>query len=179
MRGRCERSRRAAFPPRRASRIVAYRTSDRLLELPADKFEEYLREEGFERISALRAKRGESAKPSRELFSRCAKALVAAGAGSTGDRALGLTLELLPEKNPALSPGEALPIRLLYEGKPLSGALVVAVPTRTPAKVSARTDAKGNVACRFPRTGSGSSRPCMRSRRRRSPAPTGRAFGLR
>ena len=45
-------------------------------------------------LNKLRAARGESQKPSREIFYRCAKALLqAGGSGSEGfDRALGLTL---------------------------------------------------------------------------------------
>jgi uncharacterized GH25 family protein len=140
--------------------IVAYRTNDKLLELSAEKFEEYLKLEGLESVSALRAKRGETDKPSRENFSRCAKALVAAGDGKTpkgsdSDKPLGLTLELVAGKNPyALALGEPLPVRLLYLGKPLPGALVVAVPKQDPAhKLSARSDAKGAVSFRLDRPG--------------------------
>ena len=136
--------------------LIGYRSRNSFLFLEADKFEEHLRGEGLESILELRAKRGESAKPSRELFSRCAKALISSGDGSTGyDRNLGLTLELLPEKNPyALAAGGELPIRLLYEQKPLSGALVVAMPFDAPAeKISRRTDAKGRVRLRLPSSG--------------------------
>ena len=136
--------------------VIGYRSRDSFLSQEADKFEEYLREEGLERILELRAKRGESAKPSREVFSRCAKALVSSGDGATGyDRNLGLTLELLPEKNPyGLAAGGELPVRLLYEQKPLSGALVVALPYDGPAaKISQRTDRNGRVRLRLPSNG--------------------------
>lgn len=137
--------------------VIGYRSRNAPLWLEADKFEEYLREEGLERILELRARRGESAKPAREVFSRCAKALVSSGGGSAGyDRSLGLTLELLPEKNPYLlgAAGGELPIRLLYEQKPLSGALVVAMPYDAPdAKLSQRTDRNGRVRLRLPAGG--------------------------
>ena len=136
--------------------VIGYRSRDSFLSQEADKFEEYLREEGLERVLQLRARRGESEKPSREAFSRCAKALLSSGDGSTGyDRNLGLTLELLPEKNPyLLAAGAELPVRLLYEQKPLSGALVVALPYDSPdAKVSQRTDRKGRVRLRLPSSG--------------------------
>jgi uncharacterized GH25 family protein len=140
--------------------IVAYRTNNKLLELTGEKFEEYLRLEGLESVSALRARRGETDKPTREHFSRCAKALVAVGDGKGGaaavaDKPLGLTLELIAGKSPyALAPGEALPIKLLYLGKPLAGALVVAIPKQNPAhKLSARSDAKGGVSFRLDRPG--------------------------
>lgn len=107
------------------------------VEQTGPKFDSYLEEEGLERIRALR-KAGEG--PVKEIYSRCAKSLLRVGEGSAGyDRELGLELELVPEKNPyALKPGEALPVRLLYKGKPLDGALVVGLASPGD-KVSART----------------------------------------
>jgi uncharacterized GH25 family protein len=137
--------------------VLGYRSSNTPLSLEAAKFEEYLREEGLESVIAARARRGESQKPSREVFSRCAKALLSAGGGGKSgyDRNLGFTLELIPERNPyALKTGEELPVRLLYEGKPLEGALVAALPYSTPEeKVSRRTDRNGRVRLRLPREG--------------------------
>jgi uncharacterized GH25 family protein len=133
---------------------LAYRSSNSAVSLEPQKFEDYLREEGLERIVAERARRGDSQKPSRELFSRCAKALLYAGPlGPAGeDRELGLTLELRAEKNPyGLRAGSELPVRLLYEGKPLAGALVTAVPYgRAQDKLSQRTDRKGRVHLHLP-----------------------------
>ena len=72
-----------------------------------------------------------------------------------GDSTLGFTLELLAQKNPyALHPGEELPIRLTYEGRPLTNALVVAMNRANPmAKLTARTDAKGRVTFRLTQDG--------------------------
>ena len=130
--------------------IVGYRSKVSTVELEAAKFEQYLKEEGLESIVAERARRGESLKSSREIYSRSAKALLAAGgAGRFGhDRVVGLTLELVPEKNPyALRAGGSLPVRLEYDGKPLAGALVVALNRAAPERpLSARTDAGGRLA---------------------------------
>jgi hypothetical protein len=136
--------------------VAAFRSNNARLDLPAEKFEEYLREEGLERVSALRARRGESGKPSREHYARCAKALLLAGEKISGqDRLLGLPLELLAEENPyAVSPGQTISFRLLHQGKPLEGALVVALPRESPAaRLDARTDAKGRVLFRLPEKG--------------------------
>jgi uncharacterized GH25 family protein len=137
--------------------LIAYRSRESSVSLEAPKFEEYLKEEGLEAVIAARAKRGESQKPSRELFSRSAKSLVAAGGeGASGyDRVLGLTLELVPEKNPyAMTGDESLPVRLLFEGKALPGARVVALSYDDPdTKISARTDAGGRVVLRLPKAG--------------------------
>jgi uncharacterized GH25 family protein len=139
--------------------IAGYRSSPSSLELPADKFEAYLKDEGLEKIIAIRARRGESEKPSKEIYSRCAKALLdAGGAGNAGfDRALGLRLELVPETSPKKLPanaGGSVPVRLLFEGKPLAEALVVAINRDDPDKrLSARTDKAGRVVLALPRGG--------------------------
>jgi uncharacterized protein DUF4198 len=137
--------------------LLVYRSLESQVSLEAAKFEEYLKEEGLEAISAARAKRGDSGKPSRELFSRSAKSLLqAGGSGTTGfDRVVGLTLELVPEKNPyAMMGAGELPVRLLYAGRPLAGALVAALPYDAPErKVSARSDAAGRVKLTLPTGG--------------------------
>jgi hypothetical protein len=137
--------------------VMGYRSGNSFVALEAPKFEDYLREEGLERVVEERARRGDSQKGSRELFSRCAKALLFAGAGRPAgdDRDLGLTLELHAEKNPyGLRAGDELPVRLTHEGKPLEGALVSAVPRGHPEeKLSRRTDRDGRVRLRLPRDG--------------------------
>jgi uncharacterized GH25 family protein len=113
--------------------------------------------EGLEAISAQRAKRGQTGEPVKEVYSRCAKSLVAVGggAGAGFDRALGLPLELVPEVNPyTLKGGGELPVRLLYQGKPLAGALVMALQKDRPEpKLTARSDSKGRVKLRLDRPG--------------------------
>lgn len=130
---------------------LVYDSRHASLELPAAKFDRYLGEEGLERIRELRKGAGEG--PVKEIYSRCAKSLLRVGAGSSGyDRPLGLELELVPEKDPySLAPGEALPVRLLYRGEPLDGALVIALASPG-ARVSART-AGGRAALVLDRPG--------------------------
>src|SRR2546423_700953 len=79
--------------------IVGYRSNASSVELPADKFNQYLKDEGLDAIAAVRARRNETGAKGRELFFRCAKSLVLSGTpnGSEGDRALGFTLELVAE----------------------------------------------------------------------------------
>jgi uncharacterized GH25 family protein len=143
---------------------VVYRSHRTRIDLPPDKFDEALRREGLERIMEVRKSRGESLKPSTEVFSRCAKALilvgqpsnVSGGGGSAPfDRPVGMTLELIPEKNPyTLKPGEELPVRLLYQGKPLEGALIIALGLhQTDGKLAARSGKDGRVRLRLPEAG--------------------------
>ena len=64
------------------------------------------------------------------------------------DKPLGFTLELVPRKNPyAITAGNDLPLTLLFRGKPLANALVVAMNRDEPEKaIRVRTDAKGRVS---------------------------------
>ncbi|MGH9465263.1 MAG: DUF4198 domain-containing protein, partial [Thermoanaerobaculia bacterium] len=137
--------------------LVGYRSRRSPLELPADRFEVYLAQEGLEWISALRAAHGESAAPSREVFSRCAKSLLAGGgAGGDGfERRLGWPLEIVPEADPAsLAAAAELPLTLLYLGEPLAGALVRARARADPLRaLTARTDGAGRVTLRLSEPG--------------------------
>jgi Domain of unknown function (DUF4198) len=133
--------------------VVGYLSNASPVELAPEKFNQYLKEEGLDAVAALRARRNEAGAKARELFSRCAKSLVLAGfpSESQGDRTLGFTLELVAERNPyVLRSGEELPVRLIYQNRPLAGALVVAINRLNPSeKVSARTDNFGRVRLRL------------------------------
>ncbi|HSP33867.1 MAG TPA: DUF4198 domain-containing protein [Thermoanaerobaculia bacterium] len=134
--------------------VIGYRSKPYPLELPAAKFEEFLRMEGLESISALRAARGESQKGDRERFYRYAKALIVAGEGKvTGfDRPLGYRYEIVPETNPLAA--NHLVVRALFEGKPLAGALVTAIQQQNPSvRLSARSDRNGRATFDLPGSG--------------------------
>jgi len=143
--------------PSPGAHLVGYRSNNSYVSQEAQKFEEYLKEEGLEQIIRTRAGRGESQKPSREFFARCAKALVVSGSGPRAgfDRVLGFTFEIVPEKDPEAWEAEGdLVFRVLFEGQPLPGALIVALPQRDPSrKLSARSDPGGRVSFRLPHAG--------------------------
>jgi uncharacterized GH25 family protein len=141
-----------------ATAIVGYRSKPYPLELAADKFEEFLRTEELDEVRALRAKRGEQQKPDRERFFRFAKTIVKTGdAPAKNDVAIaqpfGWRYELIPESDPMAN--APLTVRVLFEGKPLANALVVAIQRDDPAatKQKARTDAKGRVTFTLPKGG--------------------------
>jgi uncharacterized GH25 family protein len=137
--------------------VVGYLSNPSPVEMPAGKFNQYLKDEGLESILALRASRGQSAAPAHELFSRCAKALALSGTANRAqtDRELGFTLELVAERNPyAMRPGEDFPVRLTYQKRPMPGTLVVAINRANPAeKQAARTDNEGRVRFHLPEPG--------------------------
>jgi uncharacterized GH25 family protein len=139
--------------------VVGYFSKPSFVEIPAEKFNEYLKEEGLDQIAALRAKRKQLQMDVKEQFSRCAKSLVSA-AGSTGpagggDRALGFPLELIAGKSPyGMVAGDALPVQLLHEKKPIAGVLVVAMNRMHPAEtVKVRTDQNGRATLKLTSTG--------------------------
>ena len=137
--------------------VIAYRSSRSAITLEPEKFEKYLADEGLNGVLETRAARAERAKPGSEVYSRCAKSLIAGdGLGAAGfDRVLGLTLELVAESDPLkLSAGGTFRLRLLYEGRPLPGALVKAIALGDPDNTaSARTAPDGRVSFRLSRKG--------------------------
>jgi uncharacterized GH25 family protein len=132
--------------------VIGYSSNPSAVELTAEKFNQYLKEEGLDAVAALRARRNETGANAREIFSRCAKSLLLSGPANKGqaDRPLGFTLELVAERNPYIATGQDLPFRLTYENRPLAGALVVAMNRVNPSeKLSARTDSDGRVRFRL------------------------------
>ena len=126
--------------------VIAYRSLRSAVLLPAEKFQAYLDLEGLPPVT-----------PGREVFSRCAKTLLAVGGRGdpTFTRPVGLTLELIPEADPyTLAPGARLAVRLLYQGKPLSGALVMALDaTDAQHPQQVRSDLEGLASFALPRAG--------------------------
>ncbi|MEA2338623.1 MAG: hypothetical protein QOE82_2630 [Thermoanaerobaculia bacterium] len=134
---------------------IGYQSNAYPVALEAAKFEDYLRDEGLERIVDQRKKSGQSAAPGRERFFRCAKALLDTPGAPAFDVPLGFTLELVPRTNPyALHAAGDLPLSLTFRGKPIANVLVVAMSKDDPDKaVRAHTDAKGRVTLRLAHPG--------------------------
>lgn len=126
--------------------VLGYRSNHAFVEMPPAKFDDYLREKGLDRILTTRAKAGGADRNLREAYSRYAKALVSAGNAAATDRTLGFRLELIAEPGAGEPANGNRDFRLLFEGRPLVDALVVA--TRRPATAAplrVRTDAAGRV----------------------------------
>jgi len=160
--------------------VLVYTNTPARSEMTAEKFEAYLREEGLDSIVAQRAERGASDKPAREIYRRCAKALldVRDADGRYADPSqhfalalkegsfripAKLPLELVPEADPFQLATEdeklePLPIVLLLDGQPLAGTLVRALrldPGSPPdeQRPSARTGADGRCRLALPGPG--------------------------
>lgn len=126
----------------------------RVLEIKARDFETYLRHEGLDSVLADRERAGERLKPGRERYARYGKTLIRVGDGAadgTATRPLGLRVELVPLTDPTrLKPGDRCRLRLLFDGRPVSGAMVGAIYASANVKpdewpLRERTDAQGEV----------------------------------
>lgn len=113
--------------------VVGYRSNHATNTLPAEKFENYLGEEGLEDIAETRADAGDASKPGVEVYSRCAKSLIRAGHISSqatpdtagAQRTLGFPVELIPIGDPtAAKVGDRVTFRLLQDGQPYAGAKI-------------------------------------------------------
>lgn len=91
-----------------------------------EKFVAYVEKEGLTHALAPSENGAKPKEKLKEGYARYAKTLVQVGGGSTGmDRPVGLKIELIAKKNPsALSADEAMPVQLLYDGKPMAGVTV-------------------------------------------------------
>jgi len=138
----------------RVPAVIAYRSKPSRVELPAAKFEDYLRRYGLERIVAERARRGERSKPGREIFSRCAKAILTGARASLGvTQPSGLRYEIVPGSDPTFG-GAPFRGRVIYERRPAGGMLVEAVYLKQPSiRMATRSDAQGRFSFALPRAG--------------------------
>lgn len=140
--------------------IVAMVSNNSKSDLPAAKFNDYARDEGLTPAIELREKLGLGDRNGREVYSRRTKMLVKVGKSSAVQahvlRPLGLTLEIVPERDPyAVRKGAPLPLRIYYLGKPLVGATVKLTNLDADAKPVARllSDMNGRVVVARPGPG--------------------------
>lgn len=113
--------------PTKGTAVLALAVEPRLVRLKAEDFNAYLKEDGLPQILAEREQKGELDRPVIERYTKWAKAVLEVG--QSGDEVwrqpVGHRMEIVPEKNPyQVRPGEKLPVRVLYEGKAISGLTV-------------------------------------------------------
>ena len=139
------------------SQLIGYQSVPTFVELEAEKFNQYLADEGIEFIRAERERNGESDLPAPENFIRCAKALIQSGPAQQDVYAtkLGYTLELIPQSDPYLaSVGDQLSFQLLYRDKPIEGLLLQAFTREEPNSIEKlRTDKNGIATITLDRNG--------------------------
>ncbi|EIC28020.1 MULTISPECIES: DUF4198 domain-containing protein [Methylomicrobium] len=104
--------------------VVAFETHFVPVELPPEKFDEYLRREGLEGPLKAREALGAAAGPGRERYLRCAKAWIAGSDDSRLRKPFGMPLEIIPRSDPLVS--GKLTVQVLYNAQPLEGIRVKA-----------------------------------------------------
>lgn len=129
--------------------VVFLESTNSFSELPAEKFNAYVEEEGILPIALHRAQPGSRAGPGRELYSRRGKTLIKIGSG-VGSRAhmtnpVGLTLEIVPGQDPFRYDGEKpFSVSVLYLGRPIAGATLHVTRLDQPEiRMILKTDSQG------------------------------------
>ncbi|MGE4242839.1 DUF4198 domain-containing protein [Ramlibacter sp.] len=143
---------------RAGTSLIALDTHPSSIELPADTFHAYLREEGLEFIVEARKKAGTAAKPARERYRRNLKALVRLGnqRDAVAMQRIGQKLEIVPLADPQRLPADGkVEMQVLFDGAPLPAALVKLWHRRDGQllTIRARTRADGRVTATLPWTG--------------------------
>jgi uncharacterized GH25 family protein len=107
--------------------LLAMQSNAAYIEMTAEEFNEYLKEEGLDNMLAERRKLNQMGNPSREFYSRYAKVMVQVGAKTddTFKKKTGLRYEIVPDQNPyTLKTGDHLQCKVFFEGKPAAHSLV-------------------------------------------------------
>lgn len=144
--------------------LLAYDSAPLRISLEAGRFHAYLHDEGLDFVKTQREKAGTVDQPGRERYRRNIKTLIAVGTEPKAMQALDQTyakhasqrLEITPLHNPlAMVPGEALPVQIVFDDKPLVGALVKAWHKHDGQLVMIRatTSAQGEVVFNLPYAG--------------------------
>jgi uncharacterized GH25 family protein len=104
--------------------VVAFETNFVPIELPPEKFDEYLRKEGLNGPLQARQALGANAGPGRERYLRCAKTWIAGRDRARLKKAFGMPLEIVPRNDPLES--AQITVQVLYNARPIEGILVKA-----------------------------------------------------
>lgn len=142
--------------------LVVLQTDDLAqTHLPALRFNDYLKVEGLTPALEQRTRLNRMDADESESYSRCAKAILQVGTAGVDSqtqitRPLGLPLEIVPERSPYATPrSPTLPVHVIYQGHPLSGALVKLTRLESDANPFEThvTDVAGRTVFTMPTTG--------------------------
>lgn len=143
---------------REGTHLFVMQSNNAFIELEAEKFNAYLKEDGLEDILEYRAKTNAQNKSAKEYYQRSAKLLVQVGniPDDTFSKTVGTPIEIIPVKNPyALKQGAEMKFQVVFEGKPLAFARVK-VWNRKDNRTSVQniyTEKDGTLTTRLSNTG--------------------------
>lgn len=125
--------------------------------LEAERFNDYIAEEGIRPLMAHRVSNGLMEEEGRELYSRIGKSVLPGDDdGAFVTRPLGLLLEITPLIAPSqLAAGDTLQVEVGYRGAPAAGAMihVSALDDETLEAGPLTTDAEGRASLEIPAAG--------------------------
>ena len=107
--------------------LLSMQSNEAYLELDAEKFNGYLKEDGLENALEIRTKTNTLDKPSKEFYSCYVKLFVQAGnkTDDTFKKKTGMRIEIIPKQNPCLlKSGDYLQCLVLFNGQPSAHQMV-------------------------------------------------------
>jgi len=130
--------------------LIAFQSKNKHIELPAEKFNEYLKEDGLDSAAAGRLSLGEVDSAGREHYQRSVKTLLQVGDNRTDNyrKRTKLPLDIVPLNHPYhIRKSGELRLKVWFHDQPLPNHLVK-IWQRVNGKVTSkdlRTDASGDV----------------------------------
>jgi uncharacterized GH25 family protein len=107
--------------------LVAFNSTNSFIELEAEKFNEYLQEDGLYNAIEYRKQNNETDSLGKEFYQRCAKTLIQVGnvKDKTFSVITDLPVDIIPFSNPySLKKEDSLAVKILFRNFPLANALV-------------------------------------------------------
>jgi uncharacterized GH25 family protein len=108
--------------------LVTMQSTNSFIELEAEKFNAYLKEDGLDEALQYREQHNQLDKPGKEIYTRYTKLMIQVGdkRDETYKKPAGFPLEIFIEKNPYnIKVGEIVKFKVLFKDKPLFGAKVM------------------------------------------------------
>lgn len=142
-------------PAAQGGHLVAMTRSASKITLPGWKFTTYLQHERFDHAAEARKAAGTTWDEATERYTRYLKTLVQVGEArdEVYGTVLGHRLEIVPLNDPTMvAPGEALVVRVIFEGTPLEGVRAVA-RSKGKDEVEQLTDGNGVARLILPAKG--------------------------
>ena len=109
------------------TKVLAMKSQASFIELKADQFNEYLKEDGMEEIYDWRVKNKQENLGAKEFYTRYSKLIVQVDdqLDDTWKKEIGHRLEIIPDQNPGtMKSGDYMGCQILYEGKAVPHTLV-------------------------------------------------------
>lgn len=146
-------------PRRPGLYTVVYQNKGNTIVIDPEIFNFYLKNEGLDEALEYRKAHGLMDTPGREFYTRFPKTWVMSGdninAGRWALAPSNLKFEMVPLSNPfTWRPGDAVDVRVLYEGKPIEGILVGTFTKSSDGRIEAvRSDRNGVATLHIDRAG--------------------------